>query len=64
MVSSMMSSRFGEGFRRPSDREDIVYRDRGQLGLYTQWSVSLNCFHEKASIFKANVVDIAAGCQY
>jgi len=22
-----------EGFRRPSDREDIVYRDRGQLGL-------------------------------
>src|SRR5215210_3942050 len=33
MVSSMMSSRFGEGFRRPSDREDIVYRDRGQLGL-------------------------------
>src|SRR5215208_6633898 len=33
MVSSMMSSRFGEGFRQPSDREDIVYRDRGQLGL-------------------------------
>src|SRR5215203_1929809 len=33
MVSSMMSSRLGEGFRRPSDREDIVYRDRGQLGL-------------------------------
>jgi DNA-binding NarL/FixJ family response regulator len=33
MVSSMMSSRFGEGFRRPSDREDIGYRDRGQLGL-------------------------------
>jgi hypothetical protein len=26
--------------------------------------VSLNYFHEKASIFKANVVDIAAGCQY
>jgi hypothetical protein len=23
-----------EGFRRPSDREDIVYRDRGQLGLF------------------------------
>jgi hypothetical protein len=22
-----------EGFRRPSDREDIVYWDRGQLGL-------------------------------
>jgi hypothetical protein len=22
-----------EGFRRPSDREDIVYRGRGQLGL-------------------------------
>src|SRR5215212_4390562 len=35
MVSSMMSSRFGEGFRQPSDREDIVYRDRGQLGLFT-----------------------------
>jgi len=33
MVSSMMSSRFGEGFRWPSDREDIVYGDRGQLGL-------------------------------
>jgi hypothetical protein len=31
---------------------------------YTQWAVSLNYFHEKASIFKANVVDIAAGCQY
>jgi integrase len=29
----MMSSRFGEGFRRPSDREDIDYRVRGQLGL-------------------------------
>ena len=33
MVSSIVSSRFGEGFRRPSDREDIVYLDRGQLGL-------------------------------
>jgi hypothetical protein len=22
-----------EGFRRPSDREDIVFWDRGQLGL-------------------------------
>src|SRR5215204_911284 len=33
MVSSLVSSRFGEGFRRPSDREDIVYLDRGQLGL-------------------------------
>src|SRR5215211_4701341 len=34
MVSSIVSSRSREGFRRPSDREDIVYRDRGQLGLY------------------------------
>jgi hypothetical protein len=34
MVSSKVSSRFSrEGFRRPSDREDIVYQDRGQLGL-------------------------------
>src|SRR5215216_6217278 len=35
MVSSKVSSRSREreGFRRPSDREDIVYRDRGQLGL-------------------------------
>src|SRR5215211_4122196 len=24
-----------EGFRRPSDREDILYRDRGQLGLFS-----------------------------
>jgi hypothetical protein len=30
---SKVSSRSREGFRRPSDREDIVYRDRGQLGL-------------------------------
>jgi hypothetical protein len=28
-----MSSRSGEGFRRPSDREDIVYLGKGQLGL-------------------------------
>src|SRR5215212_1373137 len=43
MVSSMMSSRFGEGFRQPSDREDIVYRDRGQLGLSTtsSWTLAL-----------------------
>ena len=33
MVSSTVSSRSREGFRRPSDREDIVYPDRGQLGL-------------------------------
>src|SRR5215208_629528 len=33
MVSSTMSSRFGEGFRRPSDREDIACFSRGQLGL-------------------------------
>src|SRR5215210_1420578 len=33
MVSSISSSRSREGFRRPSDREDILYRDRGQLGL-------------------------------
>src|SRR5215204_3519495 len=33
MVSSNASSRSREGFGRPSDREDIVYRDRGQLGL-------------------------------
>jgi hypothetical protein len=33
MVSSNVSSRSREGFRRPSDREDIVYLDRGQLGL-------------------------------
>jgi hypothetical protein len=33
MVLSNVSSRSREGFRRPSDREDIVYRDRGQLGL-------------------------------
>jgi hypothetical protein len=25
-----------EGFRRPSDREDIVYLDRGQLGLINE----------------------------
>src|ERR687886_1717099 len=36
MVSSVSSSRSSrEGFRRPSDREDIVYQDRGQLGLST-----------------------------
>src|SRR5215204_1910659 len=37
MVSSKVSSRSREreGFRRPSDREDIVYRDRGQLGLHS-----------------------------
>ncbi len=34
MVSSKVSSRSREGFRRLSDREDIVYRYRGQLGLY------------------------------
>jgi hypothetical protein len=34
MVSSTMSSRFGEGFRRPSDREDIACFSRGQLGLF------------------------------
>jgi hypothetical protein len=28
-----MSSRFGEGFRRPSDREDIACFSRGQLRL-------------------------------
>jgi hypothetical protein len=28
-----VSSRFGEGFRQPSNREDIVYLSRGQLGL-------------------------------
>src|SRR5215218_8525668 len=28
-----------EGFRRPSDREDILYRDRGQLGLTTRAAV-------------------------
>src|SRR5215210_356400 len=34
MVLSKVSSRFSrEGFRRPSDREDIVYQDRAQLGL-------------------------------
>src|SRR5215207_8984455 len=33
MVTSTMSSRFGEGFRRPSDREDIACFSRGQLGL-------------------------------
>src|SRR5919112_2492636 len=33
MVSSIVSSRSREGFRRPSDREDIDYRVRGQLGL-------------------------------
>jgi hypothetical protein len=33
MVSSIVSSRSREGFRRPSDQEDIVNRDRGQLGL-------------------------------
>src|SRR5215216_3601637 len=35
MVSSKVSSRSREreGFRRPSDREDIDYRGRGQLGL-------------------------------
>jgi NhaP-type Na+/H+ or K+/H+ antiporter len=32
-VSSISSSRSREGFRRPSDREDIVYQDRGQLGF-------------------------------
>ena len=31
MVSSMVSSRFGEGFRRPSNREDIGYLNRGGL---------------------------------
>src|SRR5215211_3262113 len=36
MVSSNASSRSREGFGRPSDREDIVYRDRGQLGLSTK----------------------------
>src|SRR5215216_3241986 len=37
MVSSKVSSRSREreGFRRPSDREDIDYRGRGQLGLAT-----------------------------
>src|SRR5215208_4322768 len=34
MVSSIVSSRSREGFRRPSDREDIDYRVRGQLGLH------------------------------
>jgi hypothetical protein len=34
MVSSIVSSRSREGFRRPSDREDIDYRLRGQLGLF------------------------------
>src|SRR5215210_2678256 len=34
MLLSKVSSRFSrEGFRRPSDREDIVYQDRAQLGL-------------------------------
>src|SRR5215207_4701524 len=36
MVTSTMSSRFGEGFRRPSDREDIACFSRGQLGLVTK----------------------------
>src|SRR5215217_4953727 len=38
MVSSKVSSRDPEreGFRRPSDREDIDYRGRGQLGLVMQ----------------------------
>ena len=40
MVSSIVSSRFGEGFRRPSDREDIVYLDRGQLGLAISFQLS------------------------
>jgi tetratricopeptide (TPR) repeat protein len=37
MVSSTMSSRFGEGFRRPSDREDIACFSRGQLGLLSEF---------------------------
>src|SRR5919107_2529026 len=41
MVSSMMSSRSGEGFRRPSDREDIVYLSRGQLGLHSPAPIPL-----------------------
>src|SRR5215216_930502 len=51
MVSSMMSSRFGEGFRRPSDREDIVYWDRGQLGLsIDRVAVVLASLHVGASL--------------
>src|SRR5215213_8380036 len=34
MVSSISSSRFARAWS-PSSREDIVYRDRGQLGLDT-----------------------------
>src|SRR5215211_4718328 len=33
-----------EGFRRPSDREDIDYRVRGQLGLVMEEARSLNTF--------------------
>src|SRR5215211_6287423 len=48
MVSSMMSSRFGEGFRQPSDREDIVYRDRGQLGLLRD--ATNRCSHARSCL--------------
>src|SRR5215207_2986582 len=37
MVTSTMSSRFGEGFRRPSDREDIACFSRGQLGVVKEY---------------------------
>src|SRR5947209_13784259 len=44
MVSSISSSRFyREGFRRPSDREDIAYQDRGQLGLLSYLRTSATC---------------------
>src|SRR5215218_1103554 len=56
MVSSNVSSRSREGFRRPSDREDIVYRDRGQLGLgKTIYSVSL-------SVSLLGLPDVSVAC--
>src|SRR5215211_7800027 len=59
MVSSIVSSRFGEGFRRPSDREDIVYLDRGQLGLLNATGAS--GFDVDAPIIRVSWEDVGSG---
>src|SRR5215210_1230157 len=48
MVSSIVSSRFGEGFRQPSNREDIVYLSRGQLGLVV--ATSITCLNDRSAL--------------
>src|SRR5918995_1635657 len=58
MVSSIVSSRSREGFRRPSDREDIVYRDRRQLGLGTVIGV---CIIAGTAAYAMSRLDLPGG---